>query len=135
MIFIIICYFVDIQVWDRRCFVTKGQAAGVLTGHLEGITFIDSRGDGRYFISNGKDQSIKLWDIRKMSSKVTWYTSFGCLCFAFLFPIFLHIFLMFNMNSCDNKGQKLEKPIVQLPAFNSMLKENISQVQVWLLSS
>ncbi|KAH7858031.1 hypothetical protein Vadar_019251 [Vaccinium darrowii] len=59
------------KVWDRRCFVSKGQSAGVLTGHLEGITFIDSRGDGRYFISNGKDQSIKLWDIRKMSSKVT----------------------------------------------------------------
>lgn len=37
-------------------------------GHLEGITFIDSRGDGRYFISNGKDQTIKLWDIRKMTS-------------------------------------------------------------------
>lgn len=104
LIFLIICYFVNIQVWDRRCFVTKGQAAGVLTGHLEGITFIDSRGDGRYFISNGKDQSIKLWDIRKMSSKVTWYTSFGCLCFAFLFPIFLHIFLMFNMNSCTIKN-------------------------------
>jgi len=37
-------------------------------GHLEGITFIDSCGDGRYFISNGKDQTTKLWDIRKMSS-------------------------------------------------------------------
>ncbi|XP_028550418.1 LEC14B homolog isoform X1 [Dendrobium catenatum] len=56
------------KVWDRRCIVKKEQAAGVLTGHLEGITFIDSRGDGRYFISNGKDQTIKLWDIRKMSS-------------------------------------------------------------------
>lgn len=42
-------------------------------GHLEGITFLDSRGDGRYFISNGKDQAIKLWDIRKMSTKSTWY--------------------------------------------------------------
>lgn len=42
-------------------------------GHLEGITYIDTRGDGRYFISNGKDQTIKLWDIRKMSSNVTWY--------------------------------------------------------------
>lgn len=42
-------------------------------GHIEGITFIDSRGDGRYLISNGKDQSIKLWDIRKMSSNSTWY--------------------------------------------------------------
>ncbi|XP_050372201.1 LEC14B homolog [Argentina anserina] len=57
------------KVWDRRCFVTKGQAAGVLMGHLEGITFIDSRGDGRYLISNGKDQTTKLWDIRKMSSR------------------------------------------------------------------
>ncbi|KAF5930257.1 hypothetical protein HYC85_031130 [Camellia sinensis] len=53
-----------------RCFVAKGQAAGVLTGHIEGITFIDNRGDGRYFISNGKDQAFKLWDIQKMSSNV-----------------------------------------------------------------
>lgn len=45
-------------------------------GHLEGITFIDSRGDGRYFISNGKDQTIKLWDIRKMSSSASWYAHF-----------------------------------------------------------
>ncbi|OMO53754.1 hypothetical protein CCACVL1_28373 [Corchorus capsularis] len=58
------------KVWDRRCFVPGGKAAGVLMGHLEGITFIDSRGDGRYLISNGKDQSTKLWDIRKMSTKV-----------------------------------------------------------------
>ncbi|XP_057427355.1 LEC14B homolog [Lotus japonicus] len=59
------------KVWDRRCLVSKGKPAGVLMGHLEGITFIDSRGDGRYFISNGKDQTIKLWDIRKMSSNAT----------------------------------------------------------------
>ncbi|XP_030974970.1 LEC14B homolog isoform X2 [Quercus lobata] len=58
------------KVWDRRCFITKGQAAGVLMGHLQGITFLDSRGDGRYLISNGKDQTTKLWDIRKMSSTV-----------------------------------------------------------------
>nr|KYP72776.1 LEC14B isogeny [Cajanus cajan] len=56
------------KVWDRRCFVARGQPAGILMGHLEGITFIDSRGDGRYLISNGKDQTTKLWDIRKMSS-------------------------------------------------------------------
>ncbi|XP_048441844.1 LEC14B homolog isoform X4 [Pyrus x bretschneideri] len=56
------------KVWDRRCFNTTRKPAGVLTGHLEGIAFIDSKGDGRYFISNGKDQTIKLWDIRKMSS-------------------------------------------------------------------
>ncbi|KAI5390925.1 L14B protein, partial [Lathyrus oleraceus] len=48
-------------VCDRRCLNAKGKPAGVLMGHLEGITFIDTRGDGRYFISNGKDQTIKLW--------------------------------------------------------------------------
>ncbi|KAF5738664.1 LEC14B [Tripterygium wilfordii] len=56
------------KVWDRRCFISRGQAAGVLMGHLEGVAFIDSRGDGRHFISNGKDQTTKLWDIRKMSN-------------------------------------------------------------------
>ncbi|KAM3404036.1 hypothetical protein ACQJBY_007246 [Aegilops geniculata] len=55
------------KVWDRRCLST-GEAAGVLTGHLHGVTHIDSRGDGRCFISNGKDQAIKMWDIRKMTS-------------------------------------------------------------------
>lgn len=56
------------KVWDRRCFKANGRPAGTLMGHIEGITFIDSRGDGRYLISNGKDQMIKLWDIRKMAS-------------------------------------------------------------------
>lgn len=56
------------KVWDRRCLGPRGTESGVLTGHLEGITFIDSHGDGHYLISNGKDQTIKLWDIRKMSS-------------------------------------------------------------------
>lgn len=59
------------KVWDRRCFMATEKPAGVLTGHLEGITFIDTRGDGRYLISNGKDQTIKLWDIRKMSAKAS----------------------------------------------------------------
>lgn len=61
-----------LQVWDRRCLNAEGKPVGVLMGHLEGITFIDSRGDGRYLISNGKDQAIKLWDIRKMSSNASW---------------------------------------------------------------
>lgn len=59
------------KIWDRRCLCTMGKPAGVLSGHIEGITFIDSRRDGRYFISNGKDQSIKLWDIRRMSANPT----------------------------------------------------------------
>lgn len=56
------------KVWDRRCLSSRAQPAGTLAGHLEGITFIDSRGDGRYFISNGKDQTTKMWDIRKMTA-------------------------------------------------------------------
>jgi WD repeat-containing protein 23 len=55
------------KVWDRRCFDQR-RPAGQFIGHLEGITFIDSRKDGRYFISNSKDQTIKLWDIRKLAS-------------------------------------------------------------------
>lgn len=42
---------------------------GILAGHRDGITYIDARGDSRYLISNSKDQSIKLWDVRVFSSQ------------------------------------------------------------------
>ncbi|KAK9478429.1 WD40-repeat-containing domain protein [Lipomyces japonicus] len=54
-----------IKVWDRRSMRSK-QEAGVLLGHIEGITYIDSKKDGRYLLSNSKDQTMKLWDIRKL---------------------------------------------------------------------
>ncbi|EEH18294.2 hypothetical protein PABG_00857 [Paracoccidioides brasiliensis Pb03] len=54
-----------IMVWDRRS-MGDGRAAGCFLGHTEGITYVDSKGDGRYVLSNGKDQSMKLWDLRKM---------------------------------------------------------------------
>ncbi|XP_050077215.1 DDB1- and CUL4-associated factor 11 [Anopheles maculipalpis] len=57
-----------IKLWDRRCMnESNPEAVGRLIGHYDGITYIDSRNDGRYIISNSKDQSIKLWDLRKMS--------------------------------------------------------------------
>jgi len=56
-----------VKIWDRRC-LSSERCVGVLPGHHEGITFIDSKGDGNYLISNGKDQTIKLWDIRKMKN-------------------------------------------------------------------
>lgn len=39
---------------------------GGLCGHQAGVTCITAKGDGHHFISNGKDQTMKLWDIRKM---------------------------------------------------------------------
>lgn len=39
----------------------------MLAGHMDGITYIDPRGDGRYLITNSKDQTIKLWDMRAFS--------------------------------------------------------------------
>lgn len=58
------------KVWDRRTLRENSpQPVGVLAGHRDGITFIDSKGDARYLISNSKDQTIKLWDVRKFSPK------------------------------------------------------------------
>jgi WD repeat-containing protein 23 len=47
---------------------TSPKPSGVLVGHTEGITNVSAKGDGRYVISNGKDQSLRLWDLRKMCS-------------------------------------------------------------------
>ncbi|KAK4012513.1 hypothetical protein OUZ56_024753 [Daphnia magna] len=57
------------KVWDRRTLAENGEAkpVGILGGHVDGLTFVDSRGDGRHLITNSKDQSIKLWDMRKFS--------------------------------------------------------------------
>lgn len=46
---------------------TDPHPVGVLAGHMDGITYIDPRGDGRYLITNSKDQTIKLWDVRAFS--------------------------------------------------------------------
>lgn len=40
----------------------------MLIGHTEGITYVSAKGDGRYVISNGKDQVLRLWDLRMMRS-------------------------------------------------------------------
>ena len=67
------CYFPEVmihvvKVWDRRS-MAGGREAGCLPGHMEGITFVATKGDGRYVISNSKDQTLKLWDIRKMMER------------------------------------------------------------------
>jgi len=60
------------KVWDRRALREDNPVpVGVLAGHIDGITYVDPRGDGRHLITNSKDQSIKLWDIRKFSDMDT----------------------------------------------------------------
>ncbi|KAH9835897.1 WD40-repeat-containing domain protein [Rhodofomes roseus] len=57
-----------IKVWDRRSLGASPKPSGVLIGHTEGITYVSAKGDGRYVISNGKDQVLRLWDLRMMRS-------------------------------------------------------------------
>ena len=64
-----ICFFfVCVQVWDRRMLSESDpHPVGILAGHMDGITYIDPRGDGRHLLTNSKDQTIKLWDVRAFS--------------------------------------------------------------------
>jgi len=57
-----------LKVWDRRSLGSSQKPSGVLIGHTEGLTYVSAKGDGRYVISNGKDQAMRLWDLRKMRS-------------------------------------------------------------------
>ncbi|XP_065581901.1 DDB1- and CUL4-associated factor 11-like isoform X2 [Artemia franciscana] len=58
------------KVWDRRLLDTsQSKPVGVFAGHKDGIAFVDSRKDCRYLITNSKDQTIKLWDMRRFSSE------------------------------------------------------------------
>ncbi|KAI3641728.1 hypothetical protein MIR68_000218 [Amoeboaphelidium protococcarum] len=54
-----------IKVYDRRAMY---QDVGILCGHTEGLTYVASKGDGVYVLSNSKDQTMKLWDMRKLIS-------------------------------------------------------------------
>ena len=57
---------------DRRSLGSSPKPSGVLIGHTEGITYVSAKGDGRYVISNGKDQVLRLWDLRMMRSSKDW---------------------------------------------------------------
>ncbi|KAF3917309.1 hypothetical protein AA313_de0209119 [Arthrobotrys entomopaga] len=63
-----------IKIWDRRS-MASGREAGAFLGHMEGLTYIDSKGDGRYVLSNSKDQTMKLWDIRKLTDRSSYETT------------------------------------------------------------
>lgn len=55
-----------VQLFDRR-FLEK--PVNTFYGHKDSICSVSSKGDGYTFISSSKDQSIKLWDIRKVSKE------------------------------------------------------------------
>jgi len=44
-----------IKIWDKRTMNDKNNFAGAFIGHSEGITHIEPRDDGAYFVSNSKD--------------------------------------------------------------------------------
>lgn len=52
-----------IKMWDQRC-LSSGECA-VFQGHTEGLTSVEARElGGNLFVSNGKDQTIRIWDAR-----------------------------------------------------------------------
>ena len=57
------------KAWDRRALRDGQVPVGELAGHVDGLTYVSPKGDGRYLITNSKDQSIKLWDLRMFSGR------------------------------------------------------------------
>ena len=64
--FVTPCTGLYMQVWDRRTLGRNPKPAGLFVGHTDGMTHLDPKGDGRYLISNCKDHTVKLWDLRNM---------------------------------------------------------------------
>ncbi|KAK1229780.1 hypothetical protein PQX77_001690 [Marasmius sp. AFHP31] len=78
-----------LKVWDRRSLGASQKPSGVLVGHTEGITYVSAKGDGRYILSNGKDQAMRLWDLRKMRGSDDYSTShYGINGFDYRYPTY-----------------------------------------------
>lgn len=72
----------SIKIFDRRLLRSEGGADGApsssrssvavggFSGHLHGLTCVTAHPDGNgiHLLSNSKDQSLKLWDVRRMIS-------------------------------------------------------------------
>lgn len=58
-----------VRLWDLRL-RDRNRLVQVMRGHQQGITSVDAKGDGRFFMSSGKDQAIKLWDSRCVGSSL-----------------------------------------------------------------
>jgi WD40 repeat protein len=58
-----------LQLSDRR---DPRRVCGVLPGHRAGVTSVHARNDGFSLCSNAKDQSVKVWDVRRALSRRDW---------------------------------------------------------------
>ncbi|XP_034108206.1 DDB1- and CUL4-associated factor 11 [Drosophila albomicans] len=56
----------DLRTSFRSRYLNKSVLSFI--GHYDGITYIDPRNDGYHVLSNSKDQSIKIWDMRLPNS-------------------------------------------------------------------
>jgi WD repeat-containing protein 23 len=52
-----------VKLWDLRA---PDRAWGLCAGHGHGITSVASKGNGVHILSNSKDQTSKLWDLRRL---------------------------------------------------------------------
>lgn len=62
-----------IKLWDKRFIHNSQKPIGGFIGHHEGImsldsTYLHSSTSQNLLCSNSKDQTLKLWDIRKANS-------------------------------------------------------------------
>nr|XP_016930290.1 DDB1- and CUL4-associated factor 11 [Drosophila suzukii] len=60
-----------LKVYDLRTSFRSRELSKTVAsfiGHYDGVTYIDSRNDGYHVLSNSKDQSIKIWDMRQPSN-------------------------------------------------------------------
>lgn len=91
-------------------------------GHTEGITYVSakvsleigfsvidnlilpSQGDGRYVISNGKDQAMRLWDLRNMRNNAEFETfqhkRYGQKGFDYRLVYLILVAVVFHHNLC-----------------------------------
>ncbi|KAF8665431.1 hypothetical protein AX16_000450 [Volvariella volvacea WC 439] len=94
-----------LKVWDRRSLGASRRPSGVLIGHTEGITYVSAKGDGRYVISNGKDQALRLWDLRKMCTHTEYesvkHETYGVSGFDYRYPHYPRPRYLAHPNDCS----------------------------------
>eukprot|EP00171_Calliarthron_tuberculosum_P017287 IDg17287t1 len=63
------------KLWDMRLVPNHDAArkplarpCSTFVGHVEGLAHVSSKNDNRFLLTQGKDQCIKLWDVRKATS-------------------------------------------------------------------